>query len=46
MLTGIADIDGTGNGLDNTITGNSGMNVLTGGDGDDIYTCRTPAIRS
>jgi Ca2+-binding RTX toxin-like protein len=45
-LTGTAAIDGTGNGLDNTITGNSGNNTLDGaggndtligGAGDDIY---------
>ncbi len=36
-LTGIADIKGTGNVLDNTITGNSGINVLTGGAGNDTY---------
>jgi Ca2+-binding RTX toxin-like protein len=35
VLTGSADIDGTGNGLANTITGNSGANVLSGNDGDD-----------
>jgi Ca2+-binding RTX toxin-like protein len=34
-LLGTADIDGTGNDLDNTITGNSGMNVLEGGLGLD-----------
>jgi len=45
-LTGSADIDGTGNGLANTINGNSGDNVLNGvggadtmrgGNGDDNY---------
>ena len=35
VLTGTADIDGTGNELDNVLTGNSGANVLTGGDGND-----------
>ena len=30
-LTGTANINGTGNGLDNIITGNSGNNVLDGG---------------
>ncbi|HVY99180.1 MAG TPA: type I secretion C-terminal target domain-containing protein [Dongiaceae bacterium] len=35
MLTGTADIDGTGNGLANAITGNAGVNTLAGGDGDD-----------
>ncbi|WP_208107714.1 calcium-binding protein [Thiopseudomonas denitrificans] len=34
-LTGTADIDGTGNELDNIIRGNSGDNILDGGDGDD-----------
>jgi Ca2+-binding RTX toxin-like protein len=34
-LTGSADIDGTGNELDNTITGNTGSNVLGGGLGQD-----------
>ena len=36
-LTGAANINGTGNGLDNVITGNSGINVLAGGDGTDTY---------
>jgi predicted extracellular nuclease len=35
VLTGTADIDGTGNTLSNHITGNSGSNVLTGGVGSD-----------
>src|SRR5262249_52616599 len=34
-LTGSADIDGTGNDLDNVITGNSGDNSLAGGNGSD-----------
>jgi Ca2+-binding RTX toxin-like protein len=34
-LTGLGDINGTGNALDNTITGNSGINTLDGGAGDD-----------
>ena len=34
-LTGSANINGTGNGLDNTITGNSGDNTLDGGVGAD-----------
>jgi Ca2+-binding RTX toxin-like protein len=34
-LTGNAAINGTGNGLANTITGNGAANVLTGGDGND-----------
>jgi len=36
-LTGDADLAGTGNVLDNTITGNSGINVLSGGAGNDSY---------
>jgi Ca2+-binding RTX toxin-like protein len=36
-LTGTAAINGTGNGLANTLTGNTGVNVLTGGLGNDIY---------
>ena len=34
-LTGGANINGTGNALDNTITGNTGNNILDGGDGND-----------
>jgi len=34
-LTGTANIDGTGNDLDNTITGNAGNNTLDGGIGAD-----------
>ena len=34
-LTGIANINGTGNSLDNTITGNNGDNTLNGGTGKD-----------
>ena len=34
-LTGTGRINGTGNGLNNTITGNSGVNILSGGAGDD-----------
>jgi Ca2+-binding RTX toxin-like protein len=37
-LTGASDINGTGNGLANTITGNSGNNVLDGGAGNDTLT--------
>ncbi|MDP2206520.1 MAG: type I secretion C-terminal target domain-containing protein [Alphaproteobacteria bacterium] len=40
VLTGTADIDGTGNDLDNTLIGNTGINVLTGGLGDDTYVVR------
>ncbi|WP_144051421.1 peptidylprolyl isomerase [Geminocystis herdmanii] len=35
ILTGAANINGTGNTLDNRITGNSGNNRLIGGDGND-----------
>jgi Ca2+-binding RTX toxin-like protein len=37
-LTGIGNINGTGNASDNTITGNSGNNVLDGGAGNDTLT--------
>jgi trimeric autotransporter adhesin len=36
-LRGDADIDGTGNDLDNFIGGNAGANVLTGGAGNDTF---------
>ena len=36
-LTGTADINGTGNTLNNVLTGNSGSNVLTGGGGNDTF---------
>jgi trimeric autotransporter adhesin len=36
ILTGSANINATGNGLNNRLTGNSGDNVLNGGAGDDI----------
>ncbi|MGE3283620.1 MAG: beta strand repeat-containing protein [Alphaproteobacteria bacterium] len=35
-LTGSGDIDGTGNGLNNTILGNLDANTLSGGGGNDI----------
>ncbi|WP_326937897.1 calcium-binding protein [Frateuria sp. Soil773] len=35
FLTGSADIDGTGNGLDNYIAGNGGANRIDGGGGND-----------
>jgi Ca2+-binding RTX toxin-like protein len=35
VLTGTADIDGTGNALNNAITGNAGANTLSGGEGND-----------
>jgi len=37
ILTGTANINGTGNSADNVLTGNSGANVLTGGTGNDTY---------
>ncbi|MBL1208511.1 hypothetical protein [Geminocystis sp. GBBB08] len=37
-LTGIENINATGNILDNRITGNSGNNSLNGGDGNDTLT--------
>ena len=36
-LTGTANLNGTGNALDNILTGNSGTNVLTGWAGNDTY---------
>ena len=36
-LTGSAAINGTGNELDNMLTGNSAANILTGGLGNDAY---------
>ena len=36
VLTGTADINATGNELNNTLTGNAGANVLNGGLGADI----------
>lgn len=38
VLTGTADLNGTGNGLNNNITGNSGNNVLLGLGGNDTIT--------
>ena len=35
VLTGTANINGTGNALNNTLTGNAGNNTLNGGPGDD-----------
>jgi Ca2+-binding RTX toxin-like protein len=37
-LTGTAAIDGTGNELNNVLTGNAGANILAGGLGNDAYT--------
>ncbi|MGF9763823.1 right-handed parallel beta-helix repeat-containing protein [Microvirga sp. 0TCS3.31] len=39
-LTGAADINGTGNALNNFLDGNDGKNVLRGGDGADILNGR------
>ncbi|MGE3154314.1 MAG: calcium-binding protein [Nitrospiraceae bacterium] len=36
VLTGIADIAGLGNGLDNILIGNSGANLMDGGGGNDL----------
>ena len=41
-LTGSSDINGTGNELDNIITGNSGINTLDGGGGRDTALYTTP----
>lgn len=35
VLTGVANINGTGNGLNNVLTGNAGANTLSGGGGND-----------
>lgn len=35
-LTGISNINGVGNSLNNTILGNDGNNTLSGGSGDDV----------
>ena len=35
-LTGVGNINGTGNSLNNVITGNSGTNTLTGSGGNDV----------
>jgi Ca2+-binding RTX toxin-like protein len=37
VLTGAANLNGTGNALANTITGNAGANQLAGSLGDDVY---------
>jgi Ca2+-binding RTX toxin-like protein len=41
MLTGSANINGTGNSGDNLIFGNAGINILTGGAGNDAYIVST-----
>lgn len=40
-LTATTAINGTGNALDNVLTGGSGVNVLTGGAGNDTYVVGT-----
>ena len=40
-LTGTATINGTGNVLNNVLTGNNAANVLTGGAGNDTYVVST-----
>jgi len=42
-LTGSANINGTGNSLDNVITSNSGIDTLTGGAGNDTYVVNNAA---
>jgi Ca2+-binding RTX toxin-like protein len=42
-LTGIGNINATGNAGNNILTGNTGTNILTGGDGDDTYTVNKTA---
>lgn len=36
QLLGVADINASGNKLNNTLTGNEGSNILNGGAGDDV----------
>ena len=36
VLDGTGNINGTGNGLNNSIVGNSGNNIVDGGDGNDV----------
>jgi Ca2+-binding RTX toxin-like protein len=42
-LTGIAELNATGNGRANVLTGNSGVNILTGGAGNDTYLVQNDA---
>ena len=41
-LTGSAAVNGTGNALNNVLTGNSAKNILQGLGGNDIYVVRQP----
>jgi serralysin len=41
-LTGGGDINGTGNALDNVLSGNDGANILAGGSGNDTYIADDP----
>jgi Ca2+-binding RTX toxin-like protein len=41
LLTGGAAVDGTGNTLNNQLTGNGAANVLTGGAGQDVFLFKT-----
>jgi len=43
-LTGTMAINGTGNSLDNVLTGNDAVNILAGGAGDDTYVIGTGDI--
>jgi Ca2+-binding RTX toxin-like protein len=45
ILSGASNINGTGNGTNNTITGNTGNNILDGGLGDDTLDGGTGADR-
>ncbi len=38
LLTGTANLNLTGNALNNVLTGNAGNNTLSGGAGNDTYT--------
>jgi VCBS repeat-containing protein len=45
VLTGGEDLNGSGNGLNNILTGNSGIDVLAGLAGDDTYVVNSGADR-